>query len=77
MRRIWWTGLGLSLGIGLGVTAAYLAYRRFEAVRRAASPEGIAKRVDQATRTVNEVVAQIRQAAASREAELRETLLES
>jgi hypothetical protein len=75
VRRIWWTGLGVTLGIGLGVGLAYAAYRRFDAVKRAASPEGVAKRIDGAVATASELAGEIRQAAAAREAELRRTLL--
>jgi hypothetical protein len=77
VRRIWWAGLGVTLGIGLGVTLAYLAYRRFDTVRRAASPEGVAKRIDQAVSAVSDIRDEIRDAAAAREAELRQALLKA
>ncbi|MDR1634534.1 MAG: hypothetical protein LBS27_06375 [Bifidobacteriaceae bacterium] len=67
----------LTVGIGAGLGLAFWAYRRFEAARRAVSPEGIAGRIDQTVATMGEMVDEIREAAAQREAELRRTLLKA
>ncbi|MDR2565746.1 MAG: hypothetical protein LBC97_06740 [Bifidobacteriaceae bacterium] len=77
MRRVFWTGAVLTLGVGTGLGLAFWAYRRFDAAKRAVSPEGIAARFDDALATVGQMAGEIREAAAAREAELRRTLLKS
>ncbi|MDR0593424.1 MAG: DUF6167 family protein [Bifidobacteriaceae bacterium] len=75
MRRLIWTGLVLTVGVGAGLGLAWWAYRRFDAAKRAVSADGIVNRVDQAVDAARQFADEVRQAAAAREAELRRTLL--
>jgi hypothetical protein len=74
VRRLVWTGVTVTLGVGIGLGLAWWAYRRFDAAKRAVSPEGIAGRVDDALASAHGIVGEIRQAAQAREAELRRAL---
>ncbi|MDR2380496.1 MAG: hypothetical protein LBE08_04870 [Bifidobacteriaceae bacterium] len=76
MRRLVW----LTLGVGLGVGAAFWAYRRLEAAKRAAreavTPEGLTRGIDKAVALASGLADEISAAAKEREAELRRTLLQ-
>jgi hypothetical protein len=69
----------VTVGLGLGVGLAFVAYRRLEAAKKAArdavSPDGIGRALDRAVVAASGWADEVRQAAGEREAELRRTLL--
>ena len=71
MRRTLWLALGLGLGIGLAVMAA----RRVGRLTESISPEGVQRGLRRVMDTSTELVQEIKQATAERQAELRQALL--
>ncbi|MDR0366083.1 MAG: hypothetical protein LBH68_04560 [Bifidobacteriaceae bacterium] len=72
MRRLAWLMIGTTLGVGLAVWG----YRKLNAAKQAASPEGLARGIVQLKDKAVDLAAEIKQAAAEREQQLRQALLQ-